>query len=166
MARFTGWTMVAIQKIQNKTLQNSSELNKSFTSVKKTHIDYPGKICAALSAVGIDHVREYKFLEDRRFRLDIAIPAYHIAIEFEGGIFGKKCPKCGGAKCNYCDHTGRIMGGHSRGKGYAKDVKKYNLLTMHGWKLLRYTTETTREEMWEYKVAAEVRDLINKLKGE
>lgn len=56
-------------------------------------------------------------LKDWRF--DVAIPSLRIAIEIEGGI-----------------HTG---GRHTRGKGYAGDVDKYNAATVLGWKVLRYT---------------------------
>jgi len=62
---------------------------------------------------------EYKFLEDRRFRFDYAIPDKMIAIEYEG-----------------------VMGGNSRHTnrfGYTKDTEKYNLAAINGWKVLRYT---------------------------
>jgi len=102
--------------------------------------DYVGMISIALTIMGISHEREYKFLHDRRFRFDIALPAHHIAIEFEGGIF--------------------TQGRHVRGTGYASDVKKYNLATMHGWKLLRYTSEDTKIDGWEYGIGIQIRKLI------
>jgi very-short-patch-repair endonuclease len=64
---------------------------------------------------------EYKFLADRRFRFDFAWVELKLACEVEGG----------------CWTNGR----HTRGAGFISDAKKYNLATMHGWALLRYTSE-------------------------
>jgi len=90
--------------------------------------------------LGVEHELEYKFLLDRKFRFDIAIPNLKIAIEFEGGIW--------------------INGRHTRGKGYATDTEKYNLAVLHGWKVLRYTTYQTKEQNWEFKIALDVNNLI------
>jgi len=138
LSRFSGWTIKDVEK-----------LNKPFKVVeipklKKSNSgkDYVGMISTALTALGIKHELEYKFLHDRRFKFDIALPVHHIAIEFEGGIF-----------------TG---GRHVRGTGYASDVKKYNLATMHGWKLLRYTSEDAKTLNWQFKIAEEIQQLIEK----
>ena len=32
-------------------------------------------------------------------------------------------------------------GGHTTGKGYTRDLEKYNLATLHGWKVYRFTTQ-------------------------
>lgn len=125
----THWTAKDIARLQN--LKNRP---------KKIPKDYPAEICKALDLLGIENHREYKFLHDRRFRFDIAIPRFRIAIEFEGGVF--------------------INGRHTRGKGYISDCKKYNLATMHGWKLLRYTTADTKKVNWAINVATEIKQLI------
>jgi very-short-patch-repair endonuclease len=65
--------------------------------------------------------KEFKFLQDRRFRFDFAWPEEKLAVEIEGGVW-----------------TG---GRHTRGKGYISDMEKYNLATLNGWKLLRYTPD-------------------------
>lgn len=71
-----------------------------------------------------DHVtelkEEYYFCEDREFRFDFALPAYMIAIEFEGGIFMENS-------------------GHNTAKHYTKDTDKYNMATKLGWRVIRYT---------------------------
>lgn len=142
MSRFTGWTLQSIANletdldIQTKPISKLLKLSPKATSKP----DYPGMICKALKVLGIESVREYKFVHDRRFRFDIAIPEHKIAIEFEGGVWTK--------------------GRHTRGKGYISDTKKYNLAVMNGWELLRYTTEDTKGDMWEYVVAAEIKELI------
>jgi len=102
--------------------------------------DYAGMISSALDMLGVDHVREYKFLHDRRFRFDIAIPGEMVAVEFEGGVF--------------------TSGRHTRGKGYSRDAKKYNLAVRHGWRLFRYTTADTNKINWEFEVADEIKRLI------
>ena len=71
----------------------------------------------------INFVCEHQFLDDRKFRFDIAMPEKKIAIEYEG-LEGKKT----GSKS-----------GHTTKVGYTKDCTKYNLAQIHGWKVLRYT---------------------------
>ena len=68
--------------------------------------------------LGLIAVSELQFAKPRKFRFDLAIPKKKIAIEFEGGVFTR--------------------GRHTRSKGYLRDMEKYNLATLHGWKLLRY----------------------------
>lgn len=60
--------------------------------------------------------REYKFLEDRKFRFDFCYPSQRLAIEIEGR-------------------------GHSKENRYNSDLEKYNLAAMHGWILHRLTSK-------------------------
>ncbi len=136
MGRFSGWDEAAVMKITGG-IKAPSVRKKQLKPTK----DFAGQIAAALNMLGISCEREYRFIKDRRFRFDVAIPGHKIAVEFEGGVF--------------------TNGRHTRGAGYVNDAKKYNLATMHGWKLLRYTTETTKEMNWEFKVADEIKRLIN-----
>ena len=64
---------------------------------------------------------EYKFLDKRRFRFDFAWPDRMIAMEIEGGVW--------------------IKGRHTRGAGYSRDMEKYNLAGLHGWKVYRFTPQ-------------------------
>jgi len=64
---------------------------------------------------------EYQFLTNRKFRFDFANLENKIAIEIEGGIY--------------------TNGRHTRGSGFLKDMEKYNLAVLNGWKLLRYTPQ-------------------------
>jgi very-short-patch-repair endonuclease len=61
--------------------------------------------------------REYKFLDDRRFRFDFAFLPKRIAIELEGAVW-----------------TG---GRHTRGSGFVKDAEKYGLAALEGWLIFR-----------------------------
>lgn len=66
-------------------------------------------------------VREYLFAHPRKFRFDFAWPTIWLAVEIEGGTeFGKSY--------------------HSKGDGFVKDCRKYNLAAKLGWRVLRYTT--------------------------
>jgi hypothetical protein len=91
----------------------------------KTKIEY------ILKSLNIPYEKEYKFLQNRKFKFDWAFPDEKIAIEYEG-IFSKKSR-----------HTGVI--------GYSKDTTKYNLAVIDGWKVLRYTALNTSELLNDIK---------------
>jgi very-short-patch-repair endonuclease len=73
-----------------------------------------------------DPEAEYKFLKNRKFKFDYAYPEKKIAIEIEGGLW--------------------IKGRHNRASGYIKDMEKYNLAALNGWRILRYTPQQTTSE--------------------
>lgn len=67
---------------------------------------------------------EYQFARPlRKWKFDVAIPKYKIAIEVEGA-------------------TKAWGGGAHRGSRYFKDMEKYNAAAQLDWKLLRGTTGT------------------------
>lgn len=73
-----------------------------------------------LAAAGLPApVREHQFVADRRWRFDLAWPERLVAVELEGGVW--------------------IRGAHTRGKGYEKDLAKYNRASLLGWTLIRMT---------------------------
>lgn len=63
-------------------------------------------------------IDEYKFLPDRKFRIDHFFPEVNLAVEEEGGIY--------------------IYGAHCRPKRFLSDMEKYNLMSENGIVLLRY----------------------------
>lgn len=142
MSRFKGWDMKAVNKLQNQGSVNVAEnYSKNIPKPKSEGVDYLGKIVSALEILGVQEgKREYKFLHDRRFRFDWALPSAMVAVEFEGGIF--------------------TNGRHTRAKGYSNDAKKYNLAVMHGWKLLRFTTADTQEANWPFVIAAQIKQVV------
>ena len=82
-------------------------------------------------------VSEYQGIEGRKFRFDAANPSLKICIEVEGSIW--------------------TFGRHNQPMGYIKDLEKYNLATLEGWKILRYTTDTVRKN--PQRIIADVRKL-------
>jgi hypothetical protein len=65
-------------------------------------------------------VPEHRFLKERKWRFDYALPRYMVAIELEGGIHKRK--------------------GHASPKGYISDCRKYNHAAADGWILFRLAT--------------------------
>lgn len=69
---------------------------------------------------------EYQFAAPtRRWRADFAWPANYLIVEIEGGTW--------------------IQGSHNRGSRYGSDCEKYNWATLHGWTVLRFTTNMVRD---------------------
>ena len=73
-----------------------------------------------------DYHKEFKFLDNRKFRFDYVYLLSEslikgIAIEFEGGVWS--------------------AGRHIRPLGFIKDCEKYNLATVNGYIVLRFTSE-------------------------
>lgn len=84
---------------------------------------------------------EFQFDEFRKFRFDVVIPAYKVAIEYEG-INSKKSR-----------HTTHV--------GYTKDTEKYNLANQHGWIILRYTYMNYQDVMIDlFKVMQKHPDVV------
>lgn len=74
--------------------------------------------------LGIEFEREFVFVPGRKFRADFYIPAAKLIVEIEGGTW--------------------VSGRHNRGFGMATDASKYNLATLLGYRLLRYTTDMVK----------------------
>lgn len=68
--------------------------------------------------------REYQFHPARRWRFDFAFPGEMVAVEIEGGTWSG--------------------GRHTRGSGYLGDIEKYNMASLLGWHIYRFTTEMVR----------------------
>lgn len=96
---------------------------------------------------------EYKFHPQRRWRLDFAWPSHKVAVEVEGGTWGKPviCHQCGvhvlGTTRRGQPYRIREAGGrHTRGKGFENDVEKYNEATALGWQVFRVTSTMLRKD--------------------
>lgn len=73
-------------------------------------------------------VKEFRFDKRRKFRFDFCWPKRKIAVECEGGIWTR--------------------GRHVRGTGYLKDLEKYNLAVIRGYRVLRYTPDQIASGKW------------------
>ncbi len=85
-------------------------------------------------------VTEHRFHPVRRWRFDLAIPIYRIAIEIEGGVWTR--------------------GRHTRGAGYLADLEKYNEATAMGWSVLRYGVE--QAETCQSHIVAQIKNTIDR----
>lgn len=74
-----------------------------------------------LKDMRVNFKQEHQFHPVRKFRFDFVIPSHKIAIEYEGIISGKSR--------------------HTTIGGYTRDTEKYNLATICGWRVLRYTAK-------------------------
>lgn len=85
-------------------------------------------------------VKELRFAEalGRNWRFDYAWPAQRIALEIEGGVFGRKIEATDGK-------TYRVGGRHSTGVGLTNDAVKYNRAAILGWLVIRATTDMVRD---------------------
>ncbi len=74
-------------------------------------------------------VAECPVVTGRRWRFDYAWPDKMVALEIEGGFFGKgkPCEKCGR----------REVAGHSSIQRIKSDMTKYNVAAAAGWKVFR-----------------------------
>ena len=70
-------------------------------------------------------VAEHRFAAPRRWRFDLAWLDRMLAVEIEGGIWTK--------------------GRHVRGKGFEKDMEKYNEAALAGWRTLRFSTGMVKD---------------------
>lgn len=71
-----------------------------------------------------DYLREHRFHPKRRWRFDFAWPELMVAVEIEGGTWGKSR--------------------HTTGTGFEKDCEKYNNATLLGWSVFRFTGDQVK----------------------
>ena len=77
-----------------------------------------------------DYYKEFKFLDNRKFRFDYVFLLSEslikgVAVEFEGGVWSN--------------------GRHIRPLGFIKDCEKYNLASINGYIVLRFTSECLKD---------------------
>lgn len=110
----------ADSKLKDLPEHTCTKRNKSVPNLPKETPKGLLHIINILHANKIPFKTEYRFDTVRRFKFDIAILHYQLAIEYEG----------------LCSEKSR----HTTLTGYTKDTEKYNLATCQQWKVLRYTT--------------------------
>ena len=93
-------------------------------------------------------VPHFRFDAKRRWEFDRAWPPYKVAVELEGGSFGKRvvCHNCGSvvrtmtAKGTVGAET-RSAGWHGHYGRFLADREKYNAATVQGWMVLRFVND-------------------------
>lgn len=76
-------------------------------------------------------VAEFRFDASRKWAFDYAWPSELVALEVEGGIYGR------GKPCPVCNR--RPPGAHSSIARLLSDMEKYNAAAVAGWRVLRVT---------------------------
>ena len=91
---------------------------------------------------------EFRFHESRKWRFDFAWPDHKVAVELEGGVYGKPiyCHNCGvKQRARKKDGSlGKVImlgGGHTRFHRFLSDKEKYNTAASMGWVVLRFVRE-------------------------
>lgn len=113
--------------------------------------DWEAALLSKIDEAGLPTpVREFRFHPVRKWRFDFAYPDMKLAIEVEGGTYGRLvyCQACG-ALVVHKTKTGkripvRIGGGHNTAQGYEEDTEKYNAAKLLGWHVLRFTPKAIR----------------------
>jgi hypothetical protein len=95
----------------------------------------------------IDFIQEFSPIPNRKFRADFYLKKYNVLIEIEGGIWNQ--------------------GRHTRGFGYANDVRKYNDYMLAGYKLIRFTSDDFMAiTKYEYYIKDYIKTTIEKITGD
>lgn len=84
---------------------------------------------------------EYYFAKNigRRWRFDLAFPEWRVAVEVDGGTFGRMVLGADGKRY-------RIGGRHNSGKGLESDAEKYTEAQLQGWTVVKVTTRQVRDK--------------------
>ena len=77
-----------------------------------------------LDALGIPYIREYKVTGVPRYIYDFAFPDKRLLVEVNGGTW--------------------VKGGHSTGKGIARDYRKSRLAQALGWRCYPFTGDEVK----------------------
>jgi hypothetical protein len=90
-------------------------------AMRRTELE--DELAGQLDLAGIKYTREYKAIENRRFKWDFFFPKGEkgILLEVQGAIW--------------------VKGGHSTGAGITRDAEKLNLATLAGYSSLVVTKE-------------------------
>lgn len=101
-------------------------------------------------------VPDFRFDTKRRWEFDRAWPPYKVAVELEGGSFGKRvvCHNCGSVVRTM---TGkgtvgrevRSAGWHGHYGRFLADREKYNAATVQGWMVLRFVNDDVISQPFE-----------------
>lgn len=91
---------------------------------EKVPNEFEAKLARELKTLKIKFEQEFYFHPKRKWRADFHLIDKKILVEVEGGIWSG--------------------GRHTRGKGYLRDLEKYNAATMMGFQVIRFSTDQVK----------------------
>lgn len=117
---------LGIDKVSTHTLSEKQVRNKALLKQSAKRGQEPQLILShACKARWPECVEEYKgAIPGRKFRLDIAFPHHKLCLEFDGWQW-----------------HGKYL------EDFKKDRERQNLLTIHGWRILRFTATDVRQNL-------------------
>lgn len=86
--------------------------------------EFEAKLARELKTLKIEFEQEFEFHPKRKWRADFHLVGKKILVEVEGAIWSG--------------------GRHTRGKGYIGDMEKYNVATMMGYQVIRFSTDQVK----------------------
>ncbi len=129
------WTQADIDKINQrnqKEFTGKKPVRKINTRSKEKE-NLHNSILFISKIHKVNFVEEHKFDEVRKFKFDWAFPEIKLAVEYEGLVF------------NSNKSTSSGKSGHTTVTGYTSNCDKYNLATVSGWRVLRYTAMNSKQ---------------------
>jgi len=87
-----------------------------------------------LRSVGVEFERELMLVPGRRFRFDFCFRSAGLVAEIEGGTWSG--------------------GRHTTGAGFRKDCEKYNLASLEGWTVMRFTSDMVKKGLALQQIVA------------
>lgn len=108
--------MFRLTEEQFKEMTNTTKAVKTAPKLRSFDNKYKQSINLILLSLQLDYVKEYAFMPGRRWRIDWALPAIKVGIEYEGLNF-----------------IGGGPSGHQTIKGVAAGNEKYSEAAIAGW---------------------------------
>jgi len=100
---------------------------------------------------GLAPSKEHRFHHERMWRFDYAFVDRRIAVEIEGGGFGRVvvCHQCKQPVKRFLKSGGTMLiregMGHNTGQAIDRDHEKFNVAAKMGWRVFRFTPERIKD---------------------
>ena len=118
---YRGFTEAAVRQLTAKLQRPSGSRVIAAETGKIVGNSGEQTLAYQLQADGISFKQNYRFSPPRKLEIDIAIPEHRIGVEIDGGVYTRQA--------------------HGSIAGILRDLKKHNLLTLEGWRVLRFTPQ-------------------------
>ena len=115
---------IAEYKKMVKATRSKGRSTRPKVKGEKVQNEFEAKLARELKTLKIKFEQEFYFHPDRKWRADFHLIDKKILVEVEGGIWSG--------------------GRHTRGKGYLRDLEKYNAATMMGFQVIRFSTDQVK----------------------